>query len=174
MAIYPAALPTSADIADAGANLDDNPHSVLHDDMRDEIVAICAELGVDPAGSATTVKARLDRVENRTFENITPTSPYSGTFYVLRAYPWIQLVFFLTRTSATTNGPVTLGTLPAGYRPTFGLVPFAATYVSTGPIGTTVAGPASMTINTTGTIVLESRVENIVAIRGSAMWSVTP
>lgn len=35
-------------------------HSTLHDDMRDEIVAIWAELGVSPSGSSATVAARLD------------------------------------------------------------------------------------------------------------------
>jgi hypothetical protein len=60
MAVYPSGLPTSGDIPDAGADLAANPHSSLHDDMRDEIVAICAELGVGPSGSAATVRARLD------------------------------------------------------------------------------------------------------------------
>lgn len=174
MATFPAALPTSADIADAGADLDDNPHSVLHDDMRDEIVAICAELGVDPAGSAATVKARLDNIDSRTSKDITPSSPYSGTFYVVRSYPWVQLVFSLTRSSGSDDGPVTIGTVPSGYRPTFGKVPFHAVYQVSTTAGTATSASVYMSVNTGGTVVHETRVENAVALRGTAMWSVLP
>jgi len=60
MAVYPSSLPTSADIPDMGANLGSNPHTALHDDLRNEVVAIAAELGVQPSGSSATVKARFD------------------------------------------------------------------------------------------------------------------
>lgn len=57
MANYPSSLP----VADpAGVNLASNPHSTLHDDMYDEIVAIATELGTLPKGTAASVKARLD------------------------------------------------------------------------------------------------------------------
>ena len=52
MAVYPSALVTTTDIPNAGANLSTNPHSSLHDESRDELVAIEAELGVAPSGSS--------------------------------------------------------------------------------------------------------------------------
>jgi hypothetical protein len=60
LATYPNALVTTTELPDAGANLSSNPHSTMHDDARDEIVAIEAELGVAPSGSYSTVRARLD------------------------------------------------------------------------------------------------------------------
>ena len=56
-ASYPASLPVKDP---AGANLSTNPHSTLHDDMYDEIVAIATELGTTPKGTYASVKARLD------------------------------------------------------------------------------------------------------------------
>lgn len=56
-AVYPSTLPTRAT---AGANLSTNPHSTLHNNMYDEIVALCTELGTVPKGGYATVKARLD------------------------------------------------------------------------------------------------------------------
>lgn len=87
MAVYPTGLPTDVDIPDAGANLSTNPHSALHDDLRDETVAICAELGVSPSGSFATVKARLDSIQAGTVSvdmtgsggSVTFPSPYTST-----------------------------------------------------------------------------------------------
>ena len=55
-AVYPGSLPVKEA---AGANLSTNPHSQLHDDMYDEIVAIATQLGTSPAAPAATVKARI-------------------------------------------------------------------------------------------------------------------
>lgn len=54
---YPSALPVKDT---AGANLASNPHSSLHNNTYDEIVALATELGTLPKGSAASVKARLD------------------------------------------------------------------------------------------------------------------
>lgn len=58
-ASYPASLPVTAA---AGANLSTNPHSTLHNNMYDEIVAIATELGTSPKGTYASVKARLDDI----------------------------------------------------------------------------------------------------------------
>lgn len=57
---YPDSLPVKEA---AGANLSSNPHSTLHDDMYDEIVAIATELATNAKGDDASVKARLDRVD---------------------------------------------------------------------------------------------------------------
>lgn len=57
MADYPATLPT---FAANGANLSTAPHSALHTDLNQEVVAIATELGTAPSGTFSTVKARLD------------------------------------------------------------------------------------------------------------------
>lgn len=72
---YPGSLPVKEA---AGANLSTNPHSQLHDDMYDEIVAIGTELGTAPSGAETTVKARLDRV-TPTLGAWTPWTPTWAT-----------------------------------------------------------------------------------------------
>lgn len=54
---YPASLPIKNP---AGANLGVNPHSGLHDEMWDEIIAVATELGTSPKGVFASVKARLN------------------------------------------------------------------------------------------------------------------
>jgi hypothetical protein len=83
MAVYPAAIPTVVTIPDAGADLSTNPHSALHNDLRDEVIAALAELGISPSGADATVRARLDRIDG------TPTA-------------W-------TPTISSVGGPITLG-----------------------------------------------------------------
>lgn len=86
VAQYPTALVTTANIANAGANLSTNPHSSLHDNMRDEIVAIEAELGTAPSAAFSTVTARLNSMWEKfasgapsaaaTFDVTVPASTY--------------------------------------------------------------------------------------------------
>ena len=60
MAVYPAGLPTTTA---AGATLATPAHSGLHDDVSDEVVAVCTELGLTPSGTiSSTVRARLDKM----------------------------------------------------------------------------------------------------------------
>lgn len=59
-AVYPGSLPVKEA---AGAQLSTNPHSQLHDDMYDEIVAIATELGINASGPAATVAARIEALE---------------------------------------------------------------------------------------------------------------
>lgn len=60
-AVYPTAIATTTDLPDAPATLDATPtHENMHEEARDEIIAIEAELGVTPSGSYSTVAARLD------------------------------------------------------------------------------------------------------------------
>lgn len=75
-AVYPGTLPvTSA----AGALLSTNPHSTLHNNMYDEIVAIATELGVNPRGTYATVKARLDAIPLGAWTSWTPVVVQSNT-----------------------------------------------------------------------------------------------
>lgn len=64
MADYPTSLPT---FAANGANLSTAPHSALHTDLNQEVVAIATTLGTAPQGTLSTVKARLDKI-----------APYTG------------------------------------------------------------------------------------------------
>lgn len=62
---YPTGLDTTAThpaAAGVGANLSTFPHSTIHGNSNDAIIAIETELGVAPSGAETTVKARLDRI----------------------------------------------------------------------------------------------------------------
>jgi hypothetical protein len=67
MTNYPGALddsttlPTAADLAND--NLDTKPHSTLHGNAHDAIIAIETELGITPSGSEATVVARLDALD---------------------------------------------------------------------------------------------------------------
>lgn len=78
-ASYPSSLPAKDA---AGANLSSNPHSTLHDDMYDEIVAIATELGTLPKGTSATVKARLDLFETGAWTSWTPTVTQTGSVTV--------------------------------------------------------------------------------------------
>jgi hypothetical protein len=62
MAEYPATLPTFTDPT-ATSKLNSPSHSDLHAKANAEIVAITTELGTDPAGSFSTVKARIADLE---------------------------------------------------------------------------------------------------------------
>lgn len=62
---YPAALDTTATLPAAGsvgANLSTFPHSTLHGNADDAIIAIETELGLAPSDTFSTVKARLDAI----------------------------------------------------------------------------------------------------------------
>ena len=173
MAIFPAALPTAADIADAGVDLSTNPHSALHDDLRDEVVAIAAELGVDPAGAEATVGARLTAIDGRSADVLTPTSPWTGTLYTIKSGAWVTLVVSLTRSSVTVDGPWTVGTVSADWRPNYGTVSFAAAYQVTTTAGTGITQSAYCQVGTSGVISVQSRIVNAVALRASVTWSRT-
>ncbi len=60
VAVYPNAIPNSTNVPDIGPNLGSGPHSTVHNNLRDEVFAALAQLGVVPSGSYSTVKARLD------------------------------------------------------------------------------------------------------------------
>jgi hypothetical protein len=47
-----------------GPLLSSTPHSDVHEDLQDAVEAIQTELGTDPAGSATTVRARITNAED--------------------------------------------------------------------------------------------------------------
>lgn len=64
MADYPGTLPT---FAANGANLSTAPHSALHTDLNQEVVAIATALGTNPQGTLSTVVARLNKI-----------APYTG------------------------------------------------------------------------------------------------
>lgn len=62
---YPLALDTTTNLPAAGGvgvNLSTFPHSTLHGNVDDAVIAIETELGVDPSGTFATVKSRLDNV----------------------------------------------------------------------------------------------------------------
>lgn len=90
MADYPSTLPT---FAANGANLSTTPHSALHTDLNQEVVAIATTLGTSPQGTLSTVKARLDKI-----------APYTG---ILTAWTpgWTQGVT-ITKTSQATYSRV--------------------------------------------------------------------
>jgi hypothetical protein len=88
MSVYPSNIPTTGDLPDAGANLSSNPHSALHDDVRDEVIAIAGELGIAPSGTASTVRARLD--DGLGLRQIV-TFTANGTF-TKATYPWLRAV----------------------------------------------------------------------------------
>lgn len=59
---YPSGLDTTSDLptsSGVGANLSNFPHSDLHGNANDAIIAIQTELGTAPSGSFSTVAARL-------------------------------------------------------------------------------------------------------------------
>lgn len=81
---YPASLDTTATLpaaAGVGANLSTFPHSALHGNADDAIIAIETALGTAPQGTLSTVKARLDKIAPYTgaLTNWTPGWTQSAT-----------------------------------------------------------------------------------------------
>lgn len=128
---YPAALDTTATLpasAGVGANLSTFPHSTLHGNADDAIIAVETELGVAPSDSFSTVKARLDAMVSTTgiWTSYTPTFTQSATITKTVGYArWMRVGrtviggFHMTATSAGTASnairvglPVTAGALP--------------------------------------------------------------
>lgn len=108
-ASYPSSLPVKDA---AGANLSTNPHSTLHDDMYDEIVAIATELGTNPKGTSASVKARLDLLESGAWTSYTPQVD-QGTTNISKTVNYgkytrlgrtITFNFTLTMVNAGTSG----------------------------------------------------------------------
>ncbi len=67
-----AVLPTAADLAND--NLDTKPHSSVHGNAHDAIIAIETELGTDPSGASATVKARIAADEQALADHIADTA----------------------------------------------------------------------------------------------------
>lgn len=91
MADYPGTLPT---FAANGANLSTAPHSSLHTDLNQEVVAIATALGTNPQGTLSTVKARLDKIAPYTggLTSYTPTVQQSGVVTNTNAYStWVRI-----------------------------------------------------------------------------------
>jgi len=83
MADYPAAV-TSLTDPTSSSKLNSPPHSTQHINANAEIEAIETELGVDPAGSYSTVVARLDAEHtwsNVIYHTVTCTSTVAVTSY---------------------------------------------------------------------------------------------
>lgn len=117
-ASYPSSLPVKDA---AGANLSTNPHSTLHDDMYDEIVAIATELGTLPKGTAATVKARLDSMAGPPSAWTAPTLLNSwanyGGGYQTPEYRKIGDIVYLRGIIGGGTLSSQAFTLPTGHRP---------------------------------------------------------
>lgn len=73
---YPSSLPVKDP---AGSLLSSNPHSALHNNMYDEIVAIATELGINASGAAADVAARIALLESGAWVDSTTTTIWQGT-----------------------------------------------------------------------------------------------
>lgn len=129
---YPASLDTTATLPAAGsvgANLSTFPHSTLHGNADDAIIAIETELGVAPSGAETTVKARLDRITPTlgALTSWSPTLTQSGTVTATNTYSryirigrliigWFQLA---VTGAGTAGNPVTVNVPVAAVGTTF-------------------------------------------------------
>ena len=51
-----------------GPLLSSTPHSDVHEDLQDAVEAVQTELGTDPAGASSTVRARLDLLNTHVAE----------------------------------------------------------------------------------------------------------
>jgi hypothetical protein len=165
---YPASLDTTTTLpaaAGVGANLSIFPHSALHGNADDAIIAIETELGVAPSGSDTTVVARLDRIAPTLGVATTwaPTVTQSGSVTVTNVRStWSRLgrVYFmrfqLTVTgSGTGSNAIVIGNFgtSAGSHPTV-VGEATVTDASTGFLYTALLTLASTTtMNLTGTSV---------------------
>jgi hypothetical protein len=118
---YPVALDTTATHptnSGVGAQLSTFPHSVLHGNANDAIIAIETELGTAPSGSFSTVKSRFENIETAAWTTIAAGGNWGGNIL----YRKIGNILFIagTITWSTTDGSSaaeTVITLPVGFRP---------------------------------------------------------
>jgi len=78
MAIYPKVLPDNSDYPDRADDVD-WIYAARYNELKDELIAICAELGVSPSGASETVVARLALLALKSnvlaLDNTTPFTP---------------------------------------------------------------------------------------------------
>jgi len=118
---YPSSLPVKEA---AGANLSTNPHSSLHNNMYDEIVAIATELGTAPKGAAASVKSRLDNLDllraESTVTTIVPIAGWSLTLNMRLSGRFAAVSVVVERTGANVGATTAaLGTIDAAGRGSF-------------------------------------------------------
>lgn len=118
---YPNALDTTATHptnSGVGAQLSTFPHSVLHGNVNDAVIAIETELGTAPSGSFATVKSRFENIESSAWTTIAAGGDWAGnilyrkignTLFVGGAVTW--------STTAGSTAAETIVTLPVGFRP---------------------------------------------------------
>jgi len=141
-------------------------------DLQGDITDLGGDIAT-VASDVTATEGRLDVLETpRSAADIGPASPWSGTMYVLKSGRWATLVASLTRTAVTVNGPWTLGTVPTGFRPTYGGVHGNAVY-QTSTAGSVESKSVYFTVSTSGIISVQSRIVDAVAIRTTLTWSVS-
>lgn len=152
----------TADIATNTANIATNASGIASNDT--DIASIQTRL----AGISTTVDNG-----GYTAQSMGIASPWTGTLYALRSGNWVTVVIFVDRAAVTINGPWTLSTFPAGWRPTYGSVYPTATYL-TSTSGTVVSQTVWMQLDTAGALTVRSRINNAVALRASFSYISTP
>lgn len=91
---YPSAVPTTTDLP---TKVDDVDWIYAADvnTLRDEIIAICTELGVLPKGSYATVKARLDALGSQFGARVDKTTNWGSVVTAATdgiVYAWIDAV----------------------------------------------------------------------------------
>lgn len=78
MAIYPAVIPTNTDYPNRTDDID-WLYAARYNEIKNEVIAICVELGINPKGGATTVVARLALLALKSnvleLNNTTPFTP---------------------------------------------------------------------------------------------------
>lgn len=145
-----------------GANLSTFPHSTLHGNANDAIVAIETELGLSPSDTFSTVKARLDSIAAKLgaispvpgallswtpsiVQGVSVTTTNTQSHY-MRIGRWVQGFFFVTVTGAgTASNTVEIQNLPA-----------TANAAGNLPIGSGMIIDVSANIPYTGVLVLPS------------------
>lgn len=129
MANYPNAAPNFAgQLGTAGQPQNAPPMTTLFQNIMDEVVAIAAELGLNPSAAAATVLDRLNNHENLNSPVFTDIpvfingwsslgSAYGSAAYTKDKHGWVHLrgVIRFGTISSTAGGHAF--TLPAGFRP---------------------------------------------------------
>jgi hypothetical protein len=121
---YPSAFDTTANLptdAGVGAQLSTFPHSELHGNANEAIIAIETELGSAPSGSFATVKSRIENIESAAWTTVAAGGDWSGNILYRKINQTGNIVFIggaITWSAAPgSSASETVVTLPAGFRP---------------------------------------------------------
>ena len=169
----PAPLPVNFGNATVSLNTHPTAHNATNSQLNNSIVPQLVQVTDDLAqvtDDLAQVEADLDPLTRWTSEVRTPTAPWTGTVTAHKLGKIVVVQFVVTRPAPESlDGGFAMATIPVGYRPEVNTANGVLAVRGTNPT-TKVATSAFYLINTDGTVVVQTRVEDCLYLNGSVTY----